>query len=216
MNEHVIRVTRRARYYSSGDVGGATSLWVVIHGYGQLARTFLAGFEGLVRPGRAVLAPEALNRYYIDNGQRGSHSETPVGATWMTREHRDAEIADYVEYLDALVAAVRGPGTHLTVLGFSQGVATLVRWVTLGATTPDRVVCWAGQLPPDVDYAAARARLPAGGIELVVGTRDKLAEWVGVESQVRRLGDAGIAARVTTFDGGHIVDPGALLDLAGR
>jgi dienelactone hydrolase len=79
-----------------------------------------------------VVAPEALSRFYVDRGEPAAGTPARVGATWMTREDREAEIADYVRYLDrALDAAAGRPGAAapaLGVLGFSQGAATACRW----------------------------------------------------------------------------------------
>lgn len=211
--ERHLTTTRRARYMVAGDPASAPELWVVIHGYGQLARDFIADFEVLAQAGCAVIAPEALNRYYKDGGASGSHAETPVGTTWMTREHRDAEIADYVEYLDRVVARERAPGQRLGVIGFSQGVATAIRWVALGTTTFDRVVAWAGQLPHDLDLTASRHRFPARGVEFVVGERDAYREWIGLDRQQERVRAAGLATGVTMFEGGHRLDDGALTGL---
>jgi dienelactone hydrolase len=213
MEEHELIVTRRARYYTSGEPATAREVWVVIHGYGQLADEFGEAFQPLVNDRRAVIAPEALNRYYKDPGDSGSHAETPVGATWMTRRHREAEITDYVEYLDKLVAAVRPDGARLGVLAFSQGVATAWRWVALGASRFDRVVMWAGSMPPDLDLASYRTRFPPRGVDLVYGLEDKMGPWIGIDSQRERLGAAGVPFSVRTFDGGHRIDRQTLLDL---
>ena len=216
MEERQLIVNRRARYYVLGSPADAAELWVVIHGSGQLAADFAGAFEGLVSDQRAVVAPEALNRYYKDTvGQSGPHTDTPVATTWMTRVYRDAEIADYVEYLDKLAAAIRRPGARLGVIAFSQGVATAWRWVALGTTAFDRVVMWAGALPPDLDVAQYRDRFPARGVEIVYGTRDELVPWIAVDTQAERLTTAGIPFTTTTFDGGHRVDRDTLLTVTG-
>jgi predicted esterase len=134
----------------------------------------------------------------------------------MTREHRLAEIADYVDYLDDAVAAVARPGARVVVLGFSQGVTTAARWVAQGRTALHRVVFWAGELPKDVDPAATSTRWPSAGVDLVVGERDEFRQWIGAEGQVRRFEGAGIPARLTTFAGGHRLDRETLTALARR
>jgi dienelactone hydrolase len=215
MDEQEILVTRRARFYTLGEPATADEVWFVIHGYGQLADEFAEAFQPLVNAHRAVVAPEALNRYYKEGGTGGSHADTPVGTTWMTRRHREGEIADYVEYLDKLAAAVSPAGARLGVLAFSQGVATAWRWVALGVSTFDRVVMWAGSMPPDLDVARYRARVPSCGVDLVYGTEDEMAPWIGVDSQRERLDAAGVPFAVRTFSGGHRIDRRTLLDLAG-
>lgn len=216
MNWMELVVKRRARIGVLGDPATADTVWIVVHGYGQLVADFLPACGALVGPTRAVVAPEALNRFYkVPEGHQGTHATVPVGTTWMTREYRLAEIADYVDYLDDVVAAVRRDHTQVAVLGFSQGVTTMARWVAAGRTRLDRVVCWAGEMPKDVDLAATRERWPAE-VELVVGTTDEFRTWIGVERQVERFAAAGIAARVTEFAGGHRLDRTTLQALAAR
>src|SRR5262245_60478000 len=101
LREHELTVRRTARYYTMGGEGGALrDVWMVCHGYGQVAARFARHFNGIATPERLLILPEALSRFYIDVAAR-----EVVGASWMTREHRQAEIADYVAYLDAVYAA---------------------------------------------------------------------------------------------------------------
>ncbi|MBK6489742.1 MAG: esterase [Gemmatimonadetes bacterium] len=216
MREHRIQTARSARVQSLGDVDGAQEVWLVIHGYGQLASDFIAPFDAIAGPGRAVLAPEALNRFYREReGGAGGHAGRPVGATWMTREDREADIADYVAYLDT-VAAELARGRPLTVLGFSQGVSTLLRWVALGATPVQRVVAWAGELPADVDLLERRDRFSASGLDVVIGSVDEYATWINLDGLKRRLHAAAIPHRVHLFDGGHRLDRATLVTLAAN
>ena len=209
-------VKRRARIGVLGDPATADTVWVVIHRYGQLVADFLPACDALVGPTRAVVAPEALNRFYkVPEGHQGTHATVPVGTTWMTREHRLAEIADYVDYLDDVVDSVRRENTRVAVLGFSQGVTTMARWISAGRSRLDRVVCWAGEMPKDVDLGATRLRWPAD-VELVVGATDEFRAWIGVDRQVERFAAAGITARVTEFAGGHRLDRATLQALAAR
>jgi predicted esterase len=217
MSERELLVHRRARYVVAGDPAQASEVWLVLHGHGQLARDFIANFAHLVTDGRAVVAPEALSRYYIEPaGHQGSHADLKVGATWMTREHRVAEIADYVDYLDKLVAAVVQPGARLVALGFSQGVATLCRWVAMGAVRPERVIAWAGGWPQDLPVARAREGFPSQGVEVVLGSRDRFAAWVDAEGQAARLRAEGLPVTLTGFEGGHRLDRDTLTALANR
>src|SRR4029077_15895909 len=105
MDEHHITTRRTARYYTLGQAGPSTrEVWFVCHGYGQLAGRFLEKLRVLDDGGgrRLLVAPEGLSRFYLSE----SHAERRVGACWMTREDRLAEIDDYVQYLDAVYAAV--------------------------------------------------------------------------------------------------------------
>jgi predicted esterase len=222
--EHHLAVTRTARYYVvGGGMDGSADdairdLWIVCHGYGQLAGTFVAPFEKLAAPWRRVVAPEALSRFYLDASRKPGDPEPRVGATWMTREDREREIDDQVSYLDALLERVRprtiATGVRLRVLGFSQGVATIVRWLDRGRVRADEVILWAGSFPPDVDLTSFAARMGNAPVVFVVGTRDELTPWAAADVALRRLTEAGAAARLVTFDGGHRLDDATLAALA--
>lgn len=202
MTEHHIRVQRTARYHMLGDPTTAHELWVVVHGYGQLARFFLNHFKGM-GPGRCIVAPEGLSRFYLD----AEHGR--VGATWMTREDRMNEIGDHVAYLDGLVEAIRNDAPQamrLKALGFSQGVATVARWATMGRNRPERLVLWAGGLPPELDRDALRA-WGQTHVDLVLGEQDEHARPDEPEATGRRLGHAGISHRTHRFNGGHKLEP---------
>ena len=212
MQTRCVKTSRRARVQTLGDLDSARDVWIVLHGFGQLASDFLAPFAPIVADGRAIIAPEALNRFYREKAGEATHAARPVGATWMTREDREAEIADYVDYLDE-VARQLAPGRSVTALGFSQGVATLMRWIALGTTPVSRVIVWAGEIPKELDLLAQRARFPRQGLDLVIGSVDEYATWADVGDQRRRVEDAGLPSRLHIFDGGHRIDRGTLLAL---
>jgi len=210
MQEHHLAVQRTARYYTLGGGGAAppAEVWIACHGYGQLARRFLRAFEPVAGPHRLVVAPEALSRFYLDDALKVHGPDSRVGATWMTREDRLAEIDDYVRYLDRVHDVVRGaaPGeaARLVAFGFSQGAATASRWAALGTAQPDHLILWCSLLPPDLDPEAP-ARWAARGlaVTLVVGRGDSFTPPERVAEQERRLHEAGVECRVVWFDGGH-------------
>ena len=213
VTEHHLAVTRSARYCHLSSGGDVREVWYVLHGYGQLARNFLEACAPLAGEGRSLVAPEALSRYYA-SGDVSSHAEARVGASWMTREDREAEIRDCLAYLDALRLVVEAPlgPVRSCVLGFSQGAATAARWAALGARPLDRVVLWAGLMPHDVDLAEHRERFAR--IDLVVGTGDEYTA-VHAAGHERRLHEHGIVASTRWFDGGHRLDGAALRALVG-
>lgn len=215
MTEHRLIVSRTARYFTLGRPD--REVWFVLHGYGQLAGRFLRHFAVLDDGARLIVAPEGLSRFYVDSeGRRGGHEK--VGAAWMTREDRLAEINDYVSYLDAVYAdvlrRVDRPSVRIHALGFSQGTATVSRWVALGTARVDRVVLWGGEVPPDLDLAAARERLAGMDLTLVAGRQDEVITPKVVARDEARLRHHDIPCRVVTFDGGHELDDATLRGLA--
>ncbi len=199
--KQTLAVERTARYYLIGD-RDATDRWLVCHGYGQLAATFASYFGPIAAPGRLIVAPEALSRFYNGNGAG------PVGASWMTREERGDEIRDYLAYLDRVLGELdpAPPGARLRVLGFSQGAATAGRWALSGARRPDEVILWGGGPPDEWFDPAAAERLAAMRILLVTGERDTYTTPANLETARDRLREAGIAASLITFQGAHRLD----------
>jgi predicted esterase len=215
-----LRITRTARYETLGaDHGSVSEVWFVVHGYGQLAADFIRPFEALNDGSRLIVAPEALNRFYLVAVDVPA-AERPVGATWMTREDRENEIADYVAYLDALstqlLAAVRQSATHVrvTLLGFSQGTATAARWLAQGGIQPDRLVLWGGFLPPDTQLDSPRLRGPS--LHMVIGSRDRFVNDDRLAAEEQRLASGKLPYRLLRYEGGHGVTRERLTELARR
>jgi predicted esterase len=221
ITEHHLTVKRTARFCTIGDPSAAVSdIWIVCHGFAQLARTFVEEFVPVARPGRLIVAPEALNRFYLNREGGRAGASARVGATWMTREDRLAEIDDYVRYLDDLFREIGGERPreemHLTALGFSQGTATVSRWLAHGTSKLDRVILWSGLFPPEIDPAgAARVRLASTRLYLVVGKHDEMLNTTELRAQRQALEKAGIGIEMVEFDGGHRMDRDTLTRLSG-
>jgi predicted esterase len=220
VTEHHLTVQRTARYCMLGEPAmNVTDVWIVCHGFAQLARAFIEEFRAIATRGRLIVAPEALNRFYMnrEGGRAGVNAR--VGATWMTREDRLAEIDDYVRYLDDLYGEVverqAGRAPRVTALGFSQGTATVARWLVHGAAALDRVVLWAGLLPPEIAPGGSyRARLASTELVLVHGSRDEMLDAQQVLAQREALERSGVRLKVLEFDGGHRMDRATLAQLA--
>ena len=214
-----ISVPRTARYAIMGSFDSAlTEVWIVCHGHGQLAGRFLSRFLALEREDRLFVAPEGLSRYYLGSPSAVHRPDSPVGATWMTREDREAEIADQINYLDRvhdeIFSRVDRKGVRLWVLGFSQGVATVARWLARGKVTADRPVLWAGMIPQELDASGGRALSARAAVTIVVGDADEFATPKVVAAQEARLRELGVPCRKIGFEGGHDISDSALLELA--
>lgn len=213
IREHSLRISRTARYAVCGDPATAPEPWFVLHGYRQLAGRFIHRFSDL--PGisdgrRAVIAPEALNRFYIEREAAGPHGPgSRVGAAWMTRHDRDAEIRDYVDYLDRLRDHIATPADRLVVLGFSQGAETASRWAVLGGAPPDELILWGGGLAADLDQSQAAAALARTIVTFVVGDADRWARERAAAG-LPLLERLGVETRRIEFPGGHRVEPEVL------
>lgn len=206
-------MARTARYQQLGEFSPATTqLWLVLHGYGQLAEYFIRHFAPLHAAdpvGTVIVAPEALSRFYL-TGTGGR-----VGASWMTKADRLAEIDDQAGYLTTLLSHLRAsclPTARLTVLGFSQGTATASRWLARAAAQwrPDQLVLWAGDFPPDIDAKAARQLLTGLPVALVCGDQDEYVSLAKLQEQADTLRQHGAVVNIHTFTGRHALNPDLL------
>lgn len=209
MTEHKLTVPRTARYYTQGTLSGnIRDLWIVCHGYGQLGRFFIRHF-GVLDDGKTlVVAPEALSRFYLD-GFSGR-----VGATWMTKEDRLSEIEDQAAYLDLLLAEQLSQlptDIRVTVLGFSQGGATVCRWLATRQVPAHRLVLWAASFPEDIDFEAGKAAFQNLPVAVVYGTEDQFITPEKLEQKRLLMRQLNILPQVYTFEGGHTIHPETLL-----
>ncbi len=211
--ERHISVRRTARYQQLGEISPATQqLWLVAHGYGQLAEYFIRHFAPLQAAdpaGTVIVAPEALARFYL-NGTEGR-----VGASWMTKADRLAEIADQADYLTTLLdelSAGLPPTARLTVLGFSQGTATVSRWLAShpARLRPQQLVLWAGDFPVDIQATEAQTLLRELPVALVSGEQDEYVSPAKLHQQAAILRQHGAQVSTHTFVGGHTLEAGLL------
>ena len=215
MTEHHLAVTRSARYYQLGELSAHTRrVWFVCHGYGQLAAYFARHFAFLVEAASTtvVIAPEGLSRFYL-SGNSGR-----VGASWMTRDDRLHEIDDHIGFLDQLADSVlvQCPAdVNVTVLGFSQGTATVSRWLAQARFRPAELILWAGGFPDDLDPTDARKLLENLPLTIVLGTDDEYISASQMAHQQQQLQQLGATPTLITFPGKHELNQAVLAELAG-
>lgn len=207
-----ISIQKTARYFLIGKPSEKIkSALIVLHGYGQLAEDFIKYFEPIKSETTLIIAPEALNRFYI-KGFSGK-----IGSTWMTKEDRENEIKDYINYLDAVYDDVIRFGllskTKITVLGFSQGTVTACRWLSRGKSKVNRLILWGGGIPPDVDLELSNELFNSLQLTIVVGDKDEFILPEQIEKEEQRLKKNNIKYSLQLFEGKHIIQKETLLKL---
>ena len=123
----------------------------------------------------------------------------------MTKEDRDAAIADNVAYVSKVLSAITqefGITRPLIYAGFSQGVAMAYRAAALVQRPCDGVIALAGDVPPDV--APVAASLPR--VLLGRGTEDKWYTADKAADDMAILGGAGVHVVEHVFAAGHVWD----------
>lgn len=213
MQEHHLSVTRTARFFTLGSLDNHTrQVWFVLHGYGQLAQFFIRKFE-ILNDGRTfIVAPEALSRFYLE-GVTGR-----VGASWMTREERPQEIADYIAYLNQLYDTVlEGQDLsklQINLLGFSQGNATVLRWLNSDHVRCNRLIIWAGFFANGIADVIEPRKLADIPTTLAYGTQDEYLVQMDLEKYGTDIQAAIPHLQIITFEGKHTVDTGTLKKIA--
>lgn len=214
MQNHKIQVQRTAHYSTLGTPSDEVEeLWLVCHGYGQLAKTFIHNFSDLDDGKTFIIAPTGLNYFYW-----GQFTGQPV-ATWMTKENRLDEIADYCQYLQQLydhyIAQLPDTVT-INLLGFSQGVQTISRYIAARRPRFHRLILWAGMLPDDLDFTHLRDYLADKDLHFIYGTEDQFIKEKYVEMQLNLIQKNQMEVAVHSFAGKHKVERAALMDLVKK
>jgi predicted esterase len=192
-----LTTTKTARYFTIGELTAHTQeVWIVLHGYAQLAADFIKPFESIASTNRFVIAPEGLNKFYA-KGFGGKPA-----ATWMTSEMREAEIEDYLNYLNNLCERLDLNKHHakIVLLGFSQGVATASRWLHQTGLPIDRFVVYSGEIAAELQGPVSPSLFKTT-VVYVTGNQDRLIsseKLTGVKSFMESLN-----ATIIEFDGGH-------------
>lgn len=209
IEENHLQVSRTARYYTYGQPTTKTKyLWFVCHGYGQAAASFIKKFSTLNTEQHFVVAPEALSRFYW-NGFGGKSV-----ASWMTKEDRNNEIADYINYLNTLYQTIgerykevlSNNDLQIRLMGFLQGVATVSRWLANGQITADELIIWAGNLAHDIDWKQAKHTfITLKKLSIVYGTDDEFIQQAYIDNGHTLLKKLGINSHTLSFKGGHTV-----------
>ncbi len=215
MAQHTISVTKTGRYYTSGNLDANTeTVWLVCHGYGQLGEYFIKHFSVLENGKTFIVAPEGLSKFYLD-GVTGR-----MGAAWMTKEDRENEISDYLNYLnklfEKLFSQIDFNKVKLNVLGFSQGTATVCRWLSQNNVKVSRLILWAGTFPVDVDLAIHGNRFRAIPFTLVYGNNDEYLEYLKPDDYKKFLDTVGFTYNIVNFEGKHEMNTEVLKTVAGE
>ncbi len=194
-------IQRQAKVVTSGDPQQERML-LVLHGYGQLSNYFIRKFEMLSND-YFIVAPEGPHRFYLE-GFSGR-----VGASWMTKELREWDIADNVNYLNQVVEKY-GAGKKISLIGFSQGGATAARFIQKGKHAVDHFVLWASDFPEDVSPIQDKA-FQNVSCDYAIGSEDVFFKDESFEQSI--LKHKALGFEVFTFEGKHDIDGPTLLHI---
>jgi predicted esterase len=212
MQKHQLTIPKTARYVTIGEINDQTeNVWFVIHGYGQLAEYFIKKFNVLDDGKTVIIAPEALSRFYL------KEFSGRVGATWMTREERDSEILDYINYLnllyDTVLQSTDVNKLKINILGFSQGTATVARWCMNEHIKYDRLILWAGYFGNGIQDVIDPVKLTDKEVVLCYGKEDEFLVKIDIKQYENDIQKVIPHVQIHTFEGGHTIDVDLLLQI---
>lgn len=204
--KHNLKVEKTATYYTLGNVKTAKTIWFVLHGYGMLAKYFIKKFEPILNEETCIIAPDGLSKFYT----QGFYGR--VGATWMTKEDREEEIEDYINYLNKLyevnIAENNNENVKINLLGFSQGGATVSRWAASKKITFNNLILWASVFPDDMTFDF----LNNNNTFVLFGDKDEFATDKNVQTQKEVLAQSGIDFTLIKFEGTHDIPKNIILE----
>jgi len=207
--KHSIKVHKTATYHSSGDIKTAKTIWFVLHGYGMLSKYFIKKFEPIVNDTNCVIAPEGLSKFYTE----GFYGR--VGATWMTKEDREEEIEDYINYLNQLYNVIIKENSNselkINIIGFSQGGATASRWVANGKVVPTNFILWSSVFPNEMEFETFGQNF---NTYILYGNNDEFSTDEHIKQQEDLLKNSKLNYKIIEFEGTHDVPEKVLLEQA--
>ncbi|WP_425105623.1 alpha/beta hydrolase [Ancylobacter sp.] len=199
--------------------GPATSLVVLLHGYGADGRDLidLGDYWAPLLPNTAFISPHAPEPLAI----------APVGRQWFGyTERNDRERWVGVQsaqraldsFLDAELARLNLPGSRLALVGFSQGTMMALHVGLRRKVAPAGIVGFSGihVLPPEGATAAFAEEITARPpVLLIHGDLDQVIPPMALPRAVESLQQQGVVVRAHLSNGlAHGID-GTGLSLAG-
>lgn len=208
--QNYLEVNIKASYYTHNKLTKDTKrVWLVFHGYGQLAEFFIKKFEGLDPEENFIVAPQGLSKYYL-NGVYGR-----VGASWMTKEDRLTEIDNQYAYIDAVLKEIGDiSAKQLIYFGFSQGTATMGRYASHAKIPFEKMIIWAGTFPPDTNPDDWGYLTGKEEIHYYTSREDIYFKEEMIDNQNQVVKEAlGREPQLHWYEGGHKVIPGLLHEI---
>jgi predicted esterase len=204
-----IQTSRTARYILSTEPSEEIkNLWIVCHGYGQSALGFLNYFKPIFSKETLVVAPEGLSKFYWDG------FDGKVVSSWMTKENRENEINDYVNFIENVVNEIKlklKVDTKYNALGFSQGTATIARWANCTKTTLNSIHIHSGLLPEDIFNSWKKKQLPK--LNFHIGDNDPFIKETEILKLKSKLNNHDINFDLSIFKGRHSIESNYLKSL---
>ncbi|MGL1887230.1 MAG: hypothetical protein OCD76_12020 [Reichenbachiella sp.] len=176
-------------------------IWIVCHGYGQLAANFVRRFDVLPED-HFVIALQGMSKFYVGEGYR------KVGASWMTKDHREVDVQNQMNYFEIVLSQLLGEveldKVKINLLGFSQGASAICRMVSYHQFKFDNLILWAGSFPPELSASDFEYNQDSSKVFIVIGDQDEFVNSDILETETKLLIDVfGDKLNEVMFEGKH-------------
>ena len=207
-----ISIPKTHKYSQLGEFSEKTNtVWIVLHGYGMLSEFFIKKFECILNEKTVVIAPEGSNRFYLNNNY------SRVGASWMTKVDKEKDIEDNISFIETLYTKIVDDIGHnnfkLKTLGFSQGGATLVRWIMSNSIIVDSLILWGSDIPQDSLTNQNKSRWSSINIKIVIGKKDEYISDENKKKVIDAVNSYGLSYKLIEYDGPHKIIESELIKL---
>ncbi|MFT7032753.1 MAG: putative esterase [Cyclobacteriaceae bacterium] len=207
--QHHLDISYKASYTTLNELTTSTKhIWIVCHGYGQLAEHFVKRFDVFDPKEHFIVAPQGLSKFYIERFRK-------VGASWMTKEDREADLENQRSYFhqvfNHLFSDINLEDYKVHLLGFSQGGSTICRLAVYQRVVFDTLILWAGAFPSELikenfDFIKSSALL-----KVVIGNQDEYYDPRKFQKEIDKAEQAtGLTHELIRFEGKHVIDRGVL------
>ena len=185
-------------------------IWIIFHGYGQLAGEFADFFTPLIAEDTYIIFPQGLSKFYLKG------VDNKIGANWMTAHDRELDIENYISYLNNIFTLEIKPiASHisLNIIGFSQGGHTASRWIYHSNIKYEKLILWGSSLANEIDGKLVAKSFSHGKNIVVLGDQDRFIDETQLEQVKTRYVKIGFKYQLVEYHGGHDIYPDILATL---
>lgn len=189
-------------YETHGQLNADTDyVWLLFHGFGQLADSFIKDFKNLGE-NHYVIALQAPSKFYVKGF-------TQIGASWLTQQDLELEKENVLNYIQKVYQAeglADRTDLKLNLLGFSQGVSVMTRFLAKYKISFHQLICWAGKFPKELqasDFNYLDQKSNQVKVLLVAGKEDPVAPPEQIKKELKRLASFFTKIETLSYTGGH-------------
>lgn len=200
MIEKKVSYTAHNTYSILNEISPATQkVWIACHGIGYLSKYFIRYFKNFDQD-TCVIAPQAPSKYYQNNQFKY------VGASWLTRENTALDLENVLNYLDEIYRTESLKHLPLYLMGYSQGVSIITRWLAKRKISCEGLVLHSGSIPQEFTAEDFTSKIKTQ-VHLIYGTKDEYIHSEHLEGQLKYAQSLfGNQLKLHPFEGKHVVN----------